>query len=127
MIEYALPFTNFAVGTKPSNTQVVSSMFSKLSRLKVSCRSTLPSPRWRKLAARTQFKILFTSPTQHYCALPPSLLERGNGGEDSTVPPVPQFKIPFALFRAHYRLKKRLSLWYIKENSRVVLLYCVDF
>ena len=46
------------------------------------------------------------------------------------VPPVslvPQFKIPFALFRAHYRLKKRLSLWYIKENSRVVLLYCVDF
>ena len=43
------------------------------------------------------------------------------------VPLVPQFKIPFALFRAHYRLKKRLSLWYIKENSRVVLLYCVDF
>ena len=43
------------------------------------------------------------------------------------VPFVPQFKIPFALFRAHYRLKKRLSLWYIKENSRVVLLYCVDF
>ncbi len=32
-----------------------------------------------------QFKILFTSPTQHYCALSPSLLERGNGGEDSTV------------------------------------------
>ena len=45
----------------------------------------------------------------------------------SPVPLVPQFKIPFALFRAHYRLKKRLSLWYIKENSRVVLLYCVDF
>ena len=31
-----------------------------------------------------QFTILFTSPTQHYCALPPSLLERGNGGEDSS-------------------------------------------
>ena len=45
----------------------------------------------------------------------------------SPVSLVPQFKIPFALFRAHYRLKKRLSLWYIKENSRVVLLYCVDF
>ena len=32
-----------------------------------------------------QFINLFTSPTQHYCALFPSLLERGNGGEDSTV------------------------------------------
>ena len=30
----------------------------------------------------------------------------------SPVPPVPKFKIPFALFRAHYRLKKRLSLVY---------------
>ena len=43
------------------------------------------------------------------------------------VPPVPQFIIPLALFRAHYRLKKLFSLWYIKENSRVVLLYYVDF
>ena len=56
------------------------------------------TPRWRKLAACAQFRI-----------------------QNS------QFKIPLALFRAHYRLKKRLSLWYIKENSRVVLLYCVDF
>ena len=31
--------------------------------------------------------------------------------------------IPLALFRAHYRLKKRLSLWCIKENSEAVLLY----
>jgi len=42
-------------------------------------------PRWRKLAACAQFKILFTAPTQHSGALSPSLLERGNGGEDSTV------------------------------------------
>ena len=41
----------------------------------------------------------------------------------STLSPVPLV----ALFRAHYRLKKLFSLWYIKENSRVVLLYCVDF
>ena len=27
-----------------------------------------------------------------------------------------QFIIPLALFRAHYRLKKRLSLWCIKEK-----------
>ena len=45
----------------------------------------------------------------------------------SPVPLIPQFIIPLALFRAHYRLKKLFSLWYIKENSRVVLLYCVDF
>ena len=44
----------------------------------------------------------------------------------SPVPPVPQFKIPLALFKALYRLKKRLSLWCIKGNSRAVLLYCVD-
>ena len=62
-------------------------------------------PRWRKLAACAQFKIqnseftiLFTSPTHHYCALPPSLLERGNGGEDSSgaslqLVPNSQFKI----------------------------------
>ena len=41
----------------------------------------------------------------------------------STVPLVPQFKIPFALFRAHYRLKKRLFLWCIKENDRLV--FCI--
>ena len=34
-----------------------------------------------------------------------------------------QFKIPLALFRALYRLKKRLSLWCIKGNSEAVLLY----
>ena len=37
-----------------------------------------------------------------------------------------QFIIPLALFKALYRLKKRLSLWCIKGNSRAVLLYCVD-
>ena len=31
--------------------------------------------------------------------------------------------IPFALFRAHYRFKKRLSLWCIKENNRLV--FCI--
>ena len=34
--------------------------------------------------------------------------------------------IPLALFRVHYRLKKRLYLWWIKENSRVILLYYID-
>ena len=42
------------------------------------------------------------------------------------VPPVPKFTIPLALFRVHYRLKKRLYLWCIKGNSGVVLLYCID-
>ena len=41
----------------------------------------------------------------------------------STLSPVPQFKIPFALFRAHYRLKKLFSLWCIKENDRLV--FCI--
>ena len=44
----------------------------------------------------------------------------------SPVPLVPQFKIPLALFRAHYRLEKLFSLWCIKENSRAILLYCID-
>ena len=39
------------------------------------------------------------------------------------VPPVPQFKISFALFRALYRLKKLFSLWCIKENDRLV--FCI--
>ena len=33
---------------------------------------------WRELVARVQFKILFTSPTQHYCANSP-LLKGGRG------------------------------------------------
>ena len=53
-------------------------------------------PRWRKLAACAQFTIqnsIFSS-----CALPPSLLERGNGGEDFAraslqLVPNSQFKI----------------------------------
>ncbi len=75
------------------------------------CLLSLPASRWRKLAACAQFKILFTSPTQHYCALPPSLLERGNGGEDSAgaslqLVPNSKFKIhnlpiPLALFRGN--------------------------
>ena len=50
--------------------------------------------------------------------------------------PVPQIQnsefkiqnlpIPLALFRALYRLKKRLSLWCIKEISRAILLYYTD-
>ena len=47
-------------------------------------------------------------PTQHYCALPPSLLERGNGGEDSAGVPNSKFRIqnskftiPLALFRGN--------------------------
>ena len=35
--------------------------------------------------------------------------------------------IPLALFRAHYRLKKHLSLWWVKENRVALFLYCVDF
>ena len=40
--------------------------------------------------------------------------------------PNSKFIIPLALFRALYRLKKRLSLWCIKKNSRAILLYCID-
>ena len=73
--------------------------------------------RWRKLAACAQFKIQNSLPV-----LP--------------VAPVPQFTIhnlpiPFALFRALYRLKKLFSLWCIKEISRAILLYftncCYNF
>ena len=35
-------------------------------------------------------------------------------------------QIPFALFRVLYRLKKHLSLWWRKENSEAILLYCID-
>ena len=38
-----------------------------------------------------------------------------------------KFTIPLALFRALYRLKKLLSLWWVKGNSRVVLLYYIDY
>ena len=34
--------------------------------------------------------------------------------------------IPLALFRVLYRLKKLFSLWWVKEYSGVVLLYCID-
>ena len=125
MIEYALPFTSLAVGTNPSNTQVVSSVFSELPRLKVSCRSTLPSPRWRKLAARTQFKIHNSLPVPLVSPVP-ALSILSAFSTLSPVPPVPQFKIPFTLLKVLYRLKKRLSLWCIKENNKVALFYCID-
>ena len=35
----------------------------------------------------------------------------------------PKFIIPFALFIAHYRLKKRFLYGVYKENSRAILLY----
>ena len=38
----------------------------------------------------------------------------------SPVPLVPQFKIPFTLFRAHYRLEKHLSLWWVKKNRAML-------
>ena len=103
-------------------------MFSKLSRLKVSCRSTLPSPRWRKLAARTQFKIHNSLPVPLVSLVPAlSILSAFSTLPPvSPVPPVPQFKIPFTLLKVLYRLEKRLSLWCIKENSRAVLFYFTD-
>ena len=47
-----------------------------------------PSLNLRSRFARAEGKVLFCegdlpiAPTPHHCALPPSLLERGNGGED---------------------------------------------
>ena len=66
-------------------------------------------PRWRELTDCAQFKILFTFPTQHYCPLPPSLLERGNGGEDSAgaslqIVPNSEFKIQNSQFKMRYTL-----------------------
>ena len=115
-------------------------MCSELSFLKVSCRSTLPSPRWRKLAACAQFKIHNSLPVPLVSPVPPvppvSLVSPVPAlpilPAFSTlspvplvppVPPVPQFKIPLALFRAHYRFEKLFSLWCIKENDRLV--FCI--
>jgi len=40
--------------------------------------------------------------------------------------PNSKFIIPFALFKALYRLKKLFSLWQVKRNSRAILLYYTD-
>jgi len=111
------------------------------------------SPRWRKLAACAQSALPFGKlqefakvflplnskftihNSQHYCALPPSPKERGNGGEDfprwRKLAACAQFTIHnlpilLALFRVHYRLEKLFSLWCIKEISRVIILYYID-
>ena len=97
-------------------------------------------PRWRKLAACAQFKIHNSLPVPFVplvspvplvppvslVPLVPALPAFSTLSPVSLVSPVPQFKIPFALFRAHYRLEKRLSLWWKKGNSRANLFYCID-
>ena len=40
--------------------------------------------------------------------------------------PNSKFIIPFALFRAHYRLKKCLFLWWVKGNRFLFFLYFTD-
>ena len=76
-------------------------------------------PRRRKLAASAQFKIHNSLPV-------PILSAFSTLSPVPPVPLVPQFKIPFALFRAHYRLKKLFSLWCIKENRTLIILYFTD-
>ena len=72
---------------------------------------------------------------QHNCSIFP-LLKGGQGGMLLYFHPRPTIQnskftihnlpIPLALFRAHYRLEKRFSLWCIKKNSRAILLYYID-
>ena len=103
----------------------ISSIIVIVKILKFSFCFCICTPRWCKLAARTQFKIHnslpvpfvpLVSPVPAFSTLPPV----------SPVPLVPQFKIPLALFRALYRLEKHLSLWWVKRNSGAVLLYFTD-
>ncbi|GEM_PF-6508692 len=87
-------------------------------------------PRRCELAARTQFEIHNSLPVLPI-PLIALVLPVAPVPFVLLVAPVPQFTIhnlpiPFPLFRAHYRLKKRLSLWCIKENSKAILLYCID-
>ena len=106
----------------------------------------LASPRWCKLAACSQFKIQNSlpvplvppvllvplvspvPPVPAFSALPilPAFSTLPPVSPVPLVPLVPQFIIPFALFRAHYRLKKLFSLWWVKRNSGAILLYCID-
>ena len=63
-----------------------------------------------------------TRPTCPTCPTRPTCLTRPSSPTIHNS----KFIIPLALFRAHYRLEKRLYLWCIKKNSSAILLYCID-
>ena len=95
-----------------------------------------------QLVPNSEFTILSLSHQSHNCPYIPSLLSLPIPPTSPILPTRPtcrtrptihnsEFKIhnlpiPLALFRVHYRLKKLFSLWQVKRNSRVVLLYYGD-
>ena len=105
---------NNVISPAGASLQLVSnSQFTILSPSYLSHLSHLSHPFSQFKIQNSKFSPCPTCPTRPTCLTRPTIQNS-------------QFIIPLALFRAHYRLKKRFSLWWVKGNSRVVLLYCID-